>query len=176
MNGGPGSSSMLGLFVENGPCFVNPDSNSTYLAEWSWNNEVNMLYLDQPVQVGLSYDTLQNYSTNLVTGDITPLNDTDPVPEQNATFLVGTYPSRDGNQTALGSENAAIALWHFAQSWFQEFPMYHPNDSRISIATESYGGRYGPAFSAFFEEQNQRIENGTWCGTHPKTEEDGSWG
>lgn len=39
MNGGPGSSSMLGLFVENGPCFVNPDSNSTTLNEWSWNNE-----------------------------------------------------------------------------------------------------------------------------------------
>jgi hypothetical protein len=39
MNGGPGSSSLLGLFVENGPCYVNPDSNSTYLSEWSWNNE-----------------------------------------------------------------------------------------------------------------------------------------
>lgn len=39
MNGGPGSSSMLGLFVENGPCFVNADSNSTRLNEWSWNNE-----------------------------------------------------------------------------------------------------------------------------------------
>lgn len=39
LNGGPGSSSMLGLFVENGPCFVNWDSNSTYLSEWAWNNE-----------------------------------------------------------------------------------------------------------------------------------------
>jgi hypothetical protein len=39
MNGGPGSSSMLGLLRENGPCFVNSDSNSTYLNEWSWNNE-----------------------------------------------------------------------------------------------------------------------------------------
>ncbi|KAI7089367.1 Carboxypeptidase S1 [Hortaea werneckii] len=162
MNGGPGSSSMLGLFVENGPCFVNPDSNSTYLSEWSWNNEVNMLYLDQPVQVGLSYDGLQNVTLDLLEGDVTLLNDTDPIPEQNSTFLVGTYPSRDSNRTSLGTENAAIALWHFAQTWFQEFPGYHPNDSRISIATESYGGRYGPAFAAFFEEQNQRIENGSW--------------
>ncbi|KAI7557489.1 Carboxypeptidase S1, partial [Hortaea werneckii] len=162
MNGGPGSSSMLGLFVENGPCFVNPDSNSTYLSDWSWNNEVNMLYLDQPVQVGLSYDGLQNVTLDLLEGDVTLLNDTDPIPEQNSTFLVGTYPTRESNRTALGTENAAIALWHFAQTWFQEFPGYHPNDSRISIATESYGGRYGPAFAAFFEEQNQRIENGTW--------------
>ncbi|KAI7495333.1 Carboxypeptidase S1 [Hortaea werneckii] len=162
MNGGPGSSSMLGLFVENGPCFVNPDSNSTYLSDWSWNNEVNMLYLDQPVQVGWSYDGLQNVTLDLLEGDVTLLNDTDPIPDQNSTFLVGTYPSRDSNRTSLGTENAAIALWHFAQTWFQEFPGYHPNDSRISIATESYGGRYGPAFAAFFEEQNQRIENGSW--------------
>ncbi|CAJ2510880.1 Uu.00g065050.m01.CDS01 [Anthostomella pinea] len=162
MNGGPGSSSLLGLFAENGPCYVNSDSNSTTLSEWAWNNEVNMLYLDQPVQVGLSYDTLQNVTNDLVTGEVIKLNKTDPIPEQNTTLLVGTYPSQNPNQTALGSRNAAIALWHFAQTWFQEFPAYHPNDSRVSIATESYGGRYGPEFSAFFEEQNQKIENGTW--------------
>ena len=62
---------MLGLFVENGPCFVNPDSNSTYLSDWSWNNEVNMLYLDQPVQVGLSYDGLRNVTLDLLEGDVT---------------------------------------------------------------------------------------------------------
>ena len=116
MNGGPGSSSLLGLLVENGPCYVNEDSNSTRLSEWSWNSEVNMLYLDQPVQVGLSYDTLNHVTTDLITGEITLLNDTDPVPEQNATFLVGTYPSQDSNDTSLGTENAAIALWHFAQT------------------------------------------------------------
>ncbi|ETN39102.1 uncharacterized protein HMPREF1541_05324 [Cyphellophora europaea CBS 101466] len=162
MNGGPGSSSMLGLLVENGPCYVNPDSNSTRLSEWSWNNEVNMLFLDQPVQVGFSYDVLTNITTNLVSGDITLLNDTDPLPDQNATFLTGTYPSQDGNSTALGSRNAAIALWHFAQTWFQEFPFYRPTDQKISLATESYGGRYGPAFFAFFEEQNQKIANGSF--------------
>ncbi|KAI1341701.1 carboxypeptidase S1-like protein B [Xylariaceae sp. FL0016] len=162
MNGGPGSSSLLGLFAENGPCYVNPDSNSTTLSEWSWNNEVNMLYLDQPVQVGLSYDTLMNVTYDLVAGEVTYLDASVPIPEQNLTALVGTYPSGIRNQTAEGSKNAAIALWHFAQTWFQEFPGYHPNDSRVSIATESYGGRYGPAFAAFFEEQNQKIENGTW--------------
>ena len=121
-----------------------------------------MLYLDQPTQVGLSYDELRNITHNLLTDEITILNATDSVPEQNQTFVVGTYPSQNVNFTARGSANGARALWHFAQVWFQEFPGYHPNDSRISIATESYGGRYGPAYSAFFEEQNQKIENGTW--------------
>jgi carboxypeptidase C (cathepsin A) len=36
---GPGSSSMYGILEENGPCYANPDSNSTRLSEWSWNNE-----------------------------------------------------------------------------------------------------------------------------------------
>ncbi|KAI0156451.1 carboxypeptidase S1 [Xylariaceae sp. FL1272] len=165
LNGGPGSSSMLGLFAENGPCYINSDSNSTRLSEWSWNNEVNMLYLDQPTQVGFSYDTLKNYTLDLASGEAVQLNASDAIPEQNNTLLVGTFPSGDSNSTARGSRNAAIAMWHFAQAWFQEFPAYHPNDSRINLATESYGGRYGPAFATFFEEQNQKIMNGTWNGT-----------
>ena len=128
-----------------------------------------MLYLDQPVQVGLSYDVLQNITTDLVSYETTLLNGTDKIPDQNTTFLVGTYPSQDSNQTALGTENAAFALWHFAQTWFQEFPFYQPNDNRISIATESYGGRYGPGFTSFFEAQNQKIANGTWSGIEGET-------
>ncbi|XXG97922.1 hypothetical protein Hte_004238 [Hypoxylon texense] len=165
LNGGPGSSSLYGLFTENGPCYVNADSNSTTLSEFAWNRDVNMLFLDQPTQVGFSYDTLQNVTLDLVTGRVTQLHESDSIPEQNTTRLVGTYPSQNRNQTAKGTRNAAIAMWHFAQTWFQEFPGYHPNDSRISLATESYGGRYGPEFAAFFEEQNQKIENGTWNDT-----------
>ena len=81
-----------------------------------------MLFLDQPTQVGLSYDTLQNVTVDLAYGGVTVLQDNDTIPEQNTTLLVGTFPSQDGNNTALGSRNAAIAIWHFAQTWFQEFP------------------------------------------------------
>lgn len=161
LNGGPGSSSMYALLEENGPCLANPDSNTTRPSEWSWNRASNMLYLDQPVQVGFSYDTLQNITRNLVTGEVKLLNETTPVPEQNTTFLTGTYPSRKPNNTAFGSVNGAIAAWEFAQAWFQEFPHIFPNDTRISLAAQSYGGRYGPAMMSFWEEQNQRIENGT---------------
>lgn len=47
MNGGPGSSSMPGLFNENGPCFINPDSKTTRLNPLSWNNkgEKHITYL-----------------------------------------------------------------------------------------------------------------------------------
>ncbi|KAF2004374.1 alpha/beta-hydrolase [Amniculicola lignicola CBS 123094] len=161
MNGGPGSSSMLGLLRENGPCFINSDSNSTYLNEWAWNSEVNMLYLDQPVQVGLSYDKLVNVTVSSVNG-VEIANFSNGVPKQNNTFYVGTYPSQGRNSTTQGTLNSARSLWSFAQVWFQEFPGYKPNDNRISIATESYGGRYGPAFATYFQEQNEKIRNGTW--------------
>lgn len=29
---------MSGLFNENGPCYINDDSNSTRLSEYAWNN------------------------------------------------------------------------------------------------------------------------------------------
>lgn len=139
LNGGPGSSSMTGLFAENGPCHVKSDSNSTYSNEWSWNNEVNMLYLDQPVQVGFSYDILQNVTKNLAENDITVLeNNGTVVPEQNNTLIVGTYPSQNSNHTAHGVRDAAKAAWHFMQTFTQEFPEYHPNNSRISVTTESF--------------------------------------
>jgi hypothetical protein len=35
---------MMGALSENGPCFVNDDSNSTRLNPWSWNNEVGLDY------------------------------------------------------------------------------------------------------------------------------------
>ena len=164
MTGGPGGSSLIGLLQENGPCFVGNDSNSTYLNPWSWNNEVNMLYIDQPVQVGYSYDVPTNCTVDEVSGLVSVADFSDGVPEQNNTFLVGTLASQNLTWTANSTVHAAHALWHFAQTWFEEFPHYKPNDEKISIWTESYGGKYGPAFTNFFQQQNDRIANGTISG------------
>lgn len=81
-----------------------------------------MLYFDQPVQVGLSYDTLANISVNLVTGDIVLLNDTAP-PEQNATYLTGIYPSEVLNQRTAGSRTSAIALWQLCSDMVPGVPV-----------------------------------------------------
>lgn len=161
MNGGPGGSSAAGLLQENGPCFVGNDSNSTFLNPWSWNNEVNMLYIDQPLQVGYSYDVATNVTVDVMSTNVTVSDFSNGVPDQNNTLLVGTRSSQSETRTANTTARAAHALWHFAQIWFEEFPYYKPHDERVSIWTETYGGHYGPATMAFFEEQNQKIDNGT---------------
>lgn len=55
LSGGPGASSMFATFTENGPCHVNPNL-TTSENPWSWNQKYNLLYLDQPVKTGFSYD------------------------------------------------------------------------------------------------------------------------
>ncbi|KAL6851150.1 hypothetical protein ACO1O0_008278 [Amphichorda felina] len=163
LNGGPGGSSLLGLFQENGPCIVNDDSQTSQTNPWSWNTLVNMLYIDQPNQVGFSYDEPTNVTYEAVAGDfnIVPTDFSTSVPESNYTHRVGTSSSQDLSHTANTTAQAAHALWHFAQTWFSEFPHYKPNDDRISMWAESYGGHYGPGFFRFFQEQNEKIQDGT---------------
>ncbi|KAI0347016.1 peptidase S10 serine carboxypeptidase [Trametopsis cervina] len=58
INGGPGCSSSMGLLMELGPCSIdmkNISSNGTVWNPYSWNNEANIFFLDQPVGVGYSY-------------------------------------------------------------------------------------------------------------------------
>lgn len=59
LQGGPGWPSMYGLFKENGPFLVGWDpilAKNTLLSNiYSWNLNHNMLYIDNPVQTGLSF-------------------------------------------------------------------------------------------------------------------------
>ncbi|KAG6831447.1 hypothetical protein H0H87_005119 [Tephrocybe sp. NHM501043] len=69
-NGGPGSSSMIGLFQEHGPCRITNDSSTVTLNPYSWNNEANVLYIDQPVGVGFSHGDLKVGTSQAAAADV----------------------------------------------------------------------------------------------------------
>lgn len=54
LNGGPGCSSMTGLFFELGPSAIDVELKPVY-NPYSWNNNASVIFLDQPVNVGFSY-------------------------------------------------------------------------------------------------------------------------
>ncbi|CDH57960.1 carboxypeptidase [Lichtheimia corymbifera JMRC:FSU:9682] len=70
LNGGPGCSSMTGLFMELGPCLLNQDGSGTDFNPYSWNNNASVIFLDQPVNVGYSYGPDQVHDTDSAAEDV----------------------------------------------------------------------------------------------------------
>ncbi|OSD04770.1 alpha/beta-hydrolase [Trametes coccinea BRFM310] len=60
LNGGPGSSSMLGFIYENGPIRVGPDGSPSH-NEYSWDNVADYIWIDQPVGTGWSTTDSDGY-------------------------------------------------------------------------------------------------------------------
>ena len=59
LQGGPGGSSLFGLFGENGPFSVD-DNLNLVPRNITWNSKYALLYIDNPVGVGFSYTNNQN--------------------------------------------------------------------------------------------------------------------
>ncbi len=171
--GGPGAPSINDMVSGTGSCYIRADSNSTENNPWSWNNDMNMLYIDQPVSTGFSYTEKIKSTLNLLflgspvteTG-ITPFEAYgDAVPDQNSTFLHGTFSEQNPQKVVNSTTSAAKVLWHFSQAWFSGFPEYHTANKRISIWGNSYGGFYVPTTAAYIMKQNTKIQEGKVTGT-----------
>ncbi|KAF5350558.1 hypothetical protein D9756_008576 [Leucocoprinus leucothites] len=124
LNGGPGCSSMIGLFQENGPCLVNSDAKTTVNNPFSWNNLSNMIYIDQPIGTGFSF----------------------------------------GTDTVNSTLSASPFVWQAFQVLFESGEFSKFQSREFILATESYGGHYGPAFVTYFNQQNQLIRTGALKG------------
>ncbi|TQV97615.1 hypothetical protein V2A60_006642 [Cordyceps javanica] len=171
--GGPGAPSIGDLVSGTGSCFIKADSNSTQDNPWSWNNDMNMLYIDQPVSTGYSYTERIRSTLNLLfLGDpitetgITPMEAYgNSVPPENTTFLHGTFSEQSPGKTVNGTLSAAKTLWHFSQVWFTQFSEYKTADKRVSIWGNSYGGFYVPTTATYTMRQNTKIREGSLNGT-----------
>ncbi|RAL08463.1 alpha/beta-hydrolase [Aspergillus homomorphus CBS 101889] len=156
INGGPGSSSMIGLFQENGPCGV--DSNgSVYNNPYSWSNASNMLYIDQPVQTGFSYSIPVPAYVDSGTSNVVSLPSTN-CPDYAAGQSCGTYSYPNISLTANSTDNAAPNFYRALQGFMGAFPQY--SRQSFHFTTESYGGHYGPVFNEYIEQQNANLPHG----------------
>ncbi|KAF8758883.1 serine carboxypeptidase [Rhizoctonia solani] len=141
-SGGPGSSSMIGLFQENGPCRMNEDELTVSHNPYSWNEYANMLYIDQPIGAGYSY------GQEIVESSKVKANH-----ELEELLIIGSVE--------LGSRCCTM---EYASNLLLD-PKFSGYASRdFAIWTESYGGHYGPAVSAYFLSQNDAIDVGTVTG------------
>ena len=163
---------MVGLFLETGPCEVIEIAQGkfgTKARDWGWDRSSNILYIDQPNEVGFSYDIQKNGSLDLLNSTISFPPSAVPTGQPAYTFLNGTFSSSNSNKTTNTTETAAHAIWHMLQGFLGTFPQYNPavrlNSTLSSIVgvnlfTESSGCNYRPAFAAYWEQQNQLRKSG----------------
>ncbi|TDZ49572.1 Carboxypeptidase S1-like protein B [Colletotrichum trifolii] len=152
LDGGPGASSMNGLFSEMGPCTIDAKGkvvdNPT-----SWSTVSNLLFVDQPATVGFSYTNLVNGTINPKTAEIVPQKCTLADPR------CGTYSSMDISLTPNSTADAGKVFYSVMQGIMGAFPQYTSNG--VHITGQSYGGHYAPVFADFIMQQNKAKAPGT---------------
>ena len=55
LTGGPGCSSILGFLYEHGPFIYSDGSSELEFNDYAWNAKTNVIYMESPACVGLSY-------------------------------------------------------------------------------------------------------------------------
>jgi carboxypeptidase C (cathepsin A) len=116
LNGGPGSSSLIGLLTEMGQVSANDNSLAEpidgvpqlFLNPYTWNSVSNMIYLESPKGVGFSYCENAQSEEECVNTD----------------------------------ESTALDAYEFLVNWFNAYPEYQKH--RFYITGESYAGNYIP--------------------------------
>lgn len=126
LTGGPGCSSLGALLGENGPCFVLPNLTAA-VNPYSWTNEANVIWLDQPTDVGYSYGLDEDLDRN-----------EDDVQENIYWFLQGfldTHPEFVGRPLYLTGESYAghyvPAAAHYI--WQENEAANKTNDTRVRL-------------------------------------------
>ncbi|KAL1903421.1 hypothetical protein Sste5346_000047 [Sporothrix stenoceras] len=127
LQGGPGGSSLAGMLMENGPCLLDAEKNATYYNPHAWNEEFNVVYLDQPVGVGYSYMS--------------------PSPGDNGTVDEDEFPSR--------TEESALDFVVALKLFYEAFPALATKP--LYIAGESYAGRYVPMYASSILAYNAQL-------------------
>uniref|UniRef100_A0A7E4VI92 Carboxypeptidase n=1 Tax=Panagrellus redivivus TaxID=6233 RepID=A0A7E4VI92_PANRE len=101
-NGGPGCSSVGGLFEELGPFYVYKDGATLYENIYAWNKNANVLAIESPIGVGFSYDT-ENHTAYTVGDDLTAQQNHDAL----ADFFNRVQPRYNNSRWFISGESYA---------------------------------------------------------------------
>ncbi|OLY84551.1 Pheromone-processing carboxypeptidase KEX1 [Smittium mucronatum] len=69
LNGGPGCTSMDGMFLENGPYIFDKEKQKLVMRDYAWTNLVDVLYIDQPFGTGFSPTSGSGFAQTYVDAD-----------------------------------------------------------------------------------------------------------
>lgn len=146
LTGGPGCSSVLAIFTENGPFHVGADLNLTKNS-FSWNENANVVFVDQPVGTGFSKGSVLDYATSeeVIAGDF-------------YVFLKGflqTFPEYKNRPIFITGESYAGHYIPAISSY-----IYSQNNSDVNLAGIAIGNGWVdpylqyPAYNTFALENN----------------------
>ncbi|KAG0052155.1 hypothetical protein BGZ83_002928 [Gryganskiella cystojenkinii] len=182
LQGGPGSSSMIGLFFENGPIRVTEDMKLARQSV-SWADDYTMLFIDQPVGTGFSYVTRRSDEDDQLVKDKPTLKRLseqlhsqllrDQAREQQV-FANHIDREKPFQQEANRMHKTAILenkdpmfyngyvkdqravvqdLLVFLDQFYERYPEQQSRD--LYLAGESYAGKYIPALAYGIIESNK---------------------
>ena len=132
IQGGPGASSMVGLFQEMGPCSIDTNGNVVN-NPYSWTNSSNLLFIDQPVQTGFSYSTTTPGYINQENGLVVALPDGTCPSDAVTNGTCGTFSDPDGLRGIPVSTSAAASSFYATlQGFMGVFPQYARNGFHLA--------------------------------------------
>ena len=148
LTGGPGCSSMVALFTENGPCSVHANGRDLIRNKYSWTNNANAIFVDQPFGTGFSKSDAPTHRHKQRHGN-------------SYSFLERNIAPQDPHV----EERVAGDMYLFLQAFFAD-PTFKKFNRNFYIIGESYAGHYIPAISAFMvSKQKQQCASDSSCVT-----------
>ena len=155
-NGGPGASSLVGAFLENGPYLLTGGGGGSKFDlmsnPYSWNKEANMLYVEFPAGIGFSYceaSSAKGGTCDQSRGDCSPCLASDTSVVDGNLAVIRALLLGDGSSPALFPELAA---------------------NPVFLAGESYAGVYLPTLAQAILHDEPKVDlRGVWV-TDPCTD------